>query len=64
MIITSIKHTYSCESCSNIYIEQRRPEETNAYFTECPICNGTFIEVSTEELTHEEPDLIDEITAL
>ena len=58
MIITTIKHIYECESCGNDYIEQRRPEEVNAYFTKCPMCNGNFIEISTEELTHEEPEVI------
>lgn len=56
MIITTINHIYNCESCGYVYTEQRKPEEVNAYFTKCPSCGGNFVEVSTEELTHEEPD--------
>ena len=56
MIITTIRHIYQCSSCNKNYIEQRRQEELNAYFTQCDSCGGNFVEIATEELTHEEPD--------
>lgn len=56
MIVTTIKYTYECESCGNDYVEQRKPEEITPFFTKCFRCNGNFIEISTEELIHEEPD--------
>lgn len=58
MIITTIRHTYQCESCGKNYIEQRKVEEINAYFTQCDSCGGNYTEISTEEFTHEEPDPI------
>lgn len=57
MIVITIRHFYKCESCGNDYIEQRKPD-TLPGRTNCMSCNGNFIEVSTEELTHEEPDSV------
>lgn len=62
MIVITVRHFYQCESCGDDYIEQRKPD-TQPGRTTCFSCSGNLIEVSTEKLTHEEPDPVVEVSA-
>lgn len=61
---TTIKYEYKCTECSNDYIEQRNPGESQ-FINKCSACGGVFNLINTTESVYEieiiDPVIVEEI---